>query len=121
MGFYYALRGVLYAFSERNIRFHYFFSLFVIAAGIYFDITLIEWMFIVISIFSTLSAEMMNTALERVVNIIRDDLGAKYELLGAPKDIAAGAVLMISLGSGFVGVKIFLPRIIDLLNSLSIL
>ena len=110
----FALTGILTAFKEeRNMRKHAVTALVVILAGFVFQVSRIEWLFLLMSIFLVVAFEIMNSAIENVV-----DLASHYHfsmLAKKAKDMAAGAVLVVSLLAAVIGVLIFLPRIWDIL------
>ena len=110
----FALTGILTAFKEeRNMRKHAVTALVVILAGFVFQVSRIEWLFLLMSIFLVVAFEIMNSAIENVV-----DLASHYHfsmLAKKAKDMAAGAVLVVSLLAAVIGALIFLPRIWDLL------
>ena len=83
----------------------------VIAAGIIFGITALEWLIILMCSAAVLTSEMFNTAIETVVDMITKEHDPKAEMA---KDIAAGAVLVFSIFSSVIGAIIFLPYIIAL-------
>ena len=84
----------------------------VIVSGIVFKITTTEWLFVVLAIGIVLTAELLNTAIEMIVDFIAPDFHRKA---GKIKDIAAGAVLMAALTSAIIGAIIFTPYILKLL------
>ena len=110
----FALTGTLTAFKEeRNMRKHAVTALVVILAGFVFQVSRIEWLFLLMSIFLVVAFEIINSAIENVV-----DLASHYHfsmLAKKAKDMAAGAVLVVSLLAAVIGALIFLPRIWDLL------
>ena len=110
----FALTGILTAFKEeRNMRKHAVTALVVILAGFVFQVSRIEWLFLLMSIFLVVAFEIINSAIENVV-----DLASHYHfsmLAKKAKDMAAGAVLVVSLLAAVIGVLIFLPRIWDIL------
>ena len=110
----FALTGILTAFKEeRNMRKHAVTALVVILAGFVFQVSRIEWLFLLMSIFLVVAFEIINSAIENVV-----DLASHYHfsmLAKKAKDMAAGAVLVVSLLAAVIGALIFLPRIWDLL------
>ena len=110
----FALTGILTAFKEeRNMRKHAVTALVVILASFVFQVSRIEWLFLLMSIFLVVAFEIINSAIENVV-----DLASHYHfsmLAKKAKDMAAGAVLVVSLLAAVIGVLIFLPRIWDIL------
>lgn len=109
--FKFALEGIRVSFiNEKNIRFHLFFSVFVIVFGIIFNLTQTEWMLIFFSIAGMIVVEMINTAIERVVDLVTDQY---HPLAKQAKDIAAGAVLIYAILSVVIGMIIFIPKILS--------
>ena len=110
----FALTGIFTAFQEeRNMRKHAVTSLLVVLAGFVFQVSKIEWLFLLLSIFLVIAFEILNSAIENVV-----DLASHYHfsmLAKKAKDMAAGAVLVVSLFAAVTGLVIFIPRIWDLL------
>ena len=110
----FALTGIFTAFQEeRNMRKHAVTSLLVVLAGFIFQVSKIEWLFLLLSIFLVIAFEILNSAIENVV-----DLASHYHfsmLAKKAKDMAAGAVLVVSLFAAVTGLIIFIPRIWDLL------
>ena len=115
-GFVYAYRGIRATCKERNMRFHLFAAWVVIVAGIFFHLSRLEWAVIFICIGSVMAAEAINTAIESVCNVVRDELGAPYSSTRIARDVAAGAVLITALIAAIVGVIIFFPYVVIFLN-----
>jgi diacylglycerol kinase len=110
----YATSGILYFFkTERNGRIQGVSALLVVGAGIYFRITSIEWCFIVASIGLILSLEMLNTAIERVCEMLSKDYHPMVKII---KDVAAGAVWWSALFAAVIGSIIFAPYVWKLLK-----
>lgn len=112
--FTYAGDGIASAFGERNMKVHGIAIIFVLFLSIFFQISVIEWLFILTMIGVVLSAEMMNTAIEEVCNSMRDELGLPYASSKRARDVAAGAVLVLAVVSALIGFVIFIPKIIVL-------
>lgn len=107
-----ALDGVSYATNnERNLKIEIVFGLLVSIAGFLFSISVFEWVVIVLTIAMVITLEFVNTAIERCVDLVTTDY---KDLARASKDVAAGAVLVMSLFSVIIGIIIFLPKVIDL-------
>lgn len=108
--FKFALEGIRVSIlNEKNIRFHLVFSVIVIVLAIIFNLTQTEWLFILIAIAGMIVVEMINTAIERVVDLVTDQY---HPLAGQAKDIAAGAVLIYAILSVIIGMIIFIPKIL---------
>lgn len=107
LSFKYALDGILTAIkSEPNFKIHLGIFLLVLIAGFYFQITKLEWILVVIVSSLVFTAELINTAIEEIVDSFTPDQhpGAKRA-----KDVAAGATLIVAIGAAIVGTLIFLP------------
>lgn len=105
-----AFNGIFQAIKlEKNIKIHLFVAILVIISGLLFNISLIEWNFIILSIALVLAAEVFNTSIENLCDFVEPKFNEKIGLI---KDLAAGAVLILSLASLIVGLIIFIPKII---------
>jgi len=110
--FKYAARGMRLAFLKgRNIRIFVIIAVIALLAGYFLKISTIEWLFLIFTIGVTFGSELFNTALE----VLGDKITLKKDAqIAVVKDIAAAAVLTLSVMSVAVGLVIFLPRIIQL-------
>ena len=107
--FKYAIEGIWKSFkTERNMKIHVLAMLIVVALGIFLKLNKIEWCIIAIAIVIVLSAELFNTAIETVVDMISPEKNEKAKLV---KDIAAASVLVLAMGAVIVGAIIFIPKI----------
>lgn len=110
----FALTGVLTVLKEeRNMRKHALVASLVIILGFVFQVSQVEWLFLLLSIFLVLAFEIMNSAVENVV-----DLASNYHfsiLAKNAKDMAAGAVLVISGFAAVTGMIIFVPKLWNLI------
>ena len=109
--FKFASSGIFYTLStQRNLKIQMIFAILAIIFGVLFKISTIEWALLVFAIMFVLFAEMMNTAIESVVDLCTEEFNEKAKIA---KDVAAGAVLMSSLNSIIIGVLIFLEKIVE--------
>ena len=109
----YAIAGVKYMlFTQHNFLIHITLTSIAILLGFLLKISNIEWVAIIIVIGLVMSAEIFNTAIEEIVNFISPQ---KNEKAGVIKDLAAGAVLVLSMVALITGIIIFLPKIIQIL------
>ena len=107
--FRYAFAGVAHAFrTQRNMKVHAGIAIAVIAGGVYFRVSAIEWAVLTLTIGLVVQAEVMNTALEAIVDRASPDV---HPLARVAKDCAAGAVVISAITAVIVGAVIFLPRI----------
>lgn len=105
----YAFSGVAHGFrSQFNFRFHLAALLLVSLAGWYFQLSAGEWLWIVVAATMVLMAELFNTALEVLVDLVSPEIHPKAKII---KDVAAGAVLIASIGAVIIGLIIFIPRL----------
>lgn len=108
--FKYAFSGLLTSFkSERNMKIHVFIMILVIIAGIILDISLMEWILCIILFGAVISSELMNTAIENLVDIVMPYRNEKAKII---KDIAASAVLVWAIVAVIIGIIIFIPKIV---------
>ncbi|WP_042224065.1 diacylglycerol kinase family protein [Oceanobacillus manasiensis] len=109
IGFKYAWNGVLSVVkTERNFRIHLLAAFIVICAGIIMQLSQVEWLFIVIAIGSVLTAECLNSAVEKMLDYLKPEIHPKAKVV---KDLSAGAVLLTVLMSVVVGLIVFIPKI----------
>lgn len=115
--FKFAIQGIFGPITkERNYRIHLVATLLVVLLSIYFKITAIEWLAVILTIGAVLSLELVNFAVERTVDLVTDD---KYHVLAKQaKDAAAGAVLIMAIVAVIVGCIIFIPYIFNEWGSL---
>ena len=110
--FVYAFNGIKHGFiTQLNIKVHIIISILVIVAGFLLNISLNQWILIIIVMAMVFSAELINTAIEGVVDIISPDYDKKAGLI---KDCAAAAVLITAIAAAIVGMLIFAPKLIEL-------
>lgn len=110
----YAGRGIRIVFgTEANMKIHIFIAILVIAFGFCLSISITEWILCLLCVGLVFSAEMVNTAIESVVDLASPNL---HPLAGKAKDIAAGAVLVCAIISAIIGLLIFVPKIWILLQ-----
>lgn len=112
VSFKHALAGIWYTFrSQPNFRFHTIAAISVTLMGIYFEISFIEWLVLVFTFNMIFVAEMLNTALESIVDLIIMEHHIKAKIA---KDVSAGMVLISSIAAVIIGLFIFLPKFFSL-------
>ncbi|WP_027338658.1 diacylglycerol kinase [Halonatronum saccharophilum] len=116
--FNYAVNGIIRVLSsEMNMRFHFIIAILVLFFGVFVDLTKVELLVLFITITLVIFAEMINTALEELGDLITREYNQSIKVV---KDIAAGAVLITSLNAFVVGYIIFFkdlkPLTLDLLH-----
>lgn len=112
--FRFAFKGLRWLFlSQPNAKIHLAVAAMVMSSGWYFSLSKTEWCLVVFAIFSVLTAEAFNTALEDLTDLVSPDF---HPLAGRAKDVAAAAVLLAAIGAATVGCIIFVPKILSLLS-----
>lgn len=107
--FVYAFKGIFAAVkTQRNFRVHLPAALAVTVAGFLLKLNPTEWALILLTVGLVLSLELVNTAIESLVDLVSPGYDKKA---GRIKDIAAGAVLIAAVVSVIIGLIIFLPKI----------
>lgn len=104
---FHALRGLKTAYlEEKNFRIQILIAIIVIILAIFLHITKIEWLVILMIIGVVLSLELLNSMVEKVLNIINPNKDPGIKII---KDISAAAVLIVSLMAVIIGLTIFIP------------
>ncbi|MCT4786659.1 diacylglycerol kinase family protein [Exiguobacterium aestuarii] len=108
-----ACEGILHAIrTERNMRIHLIAALLVFAVAIWLQTTKLENLVLLAWVTLVISLELMNTAIERAVNLVTQEV---HPLAKQAKDVAAGAVLVASIGAAVTALIIFGPRLWNVL------
>ena len=110
------IRGIGIAFrgaflllrTESSIQTQAVIAVLVTAAGIYYEISTIEWMIQILAMVMVLGIEGLNTAIEKMSDYTQPEFDHK---IGFIKDIAAGAVMWVAMGAVLVGLLIYIPKI----------
>jgi diacylglycerol kinase len=109
----YAINGLFFALKEQqNLRIHLLAIAVVTVAGIFLELSAIEWSVIALTIGIVVVTEIMNTAIEILVDMVSPQYNEKA---GKTKDIAAGGVLLATIIAVVVAVYIFGNKIFNLL------
>lgn len=113
--FNYAISGIVHGFkTQRNLKIHFGAGILVIISSIIFRVTRLELIAVLFAITLVVFAEMINTALEYIVDMITEDYNP---LAQKAKNISAGAVLVTSLNALLVGFLIFYTRLWSIQSS----
>jgi undecaprenol kinase len=106
--FAYAFTGIITAIkAERNMRIHLIAAVIILGCSLYFHLSRMEWLFVLFAIGGMLTLELVNTAIERVVDLVTSE---RHPLAKQAKDAAAGAVLIYAILSIVAGLIIFIPH-----------
>ncbi len=119
LSFKYAINGLYYAFktqtnmqifkTQANMQIHIVAMICVIIAGFYFQVSTTEWLFLMLAIVLVLISEMVNTAIEEIVNFISPTYNTKAGII---KDLAAAFVLLSAIFAIVVGAIVFIPKLL---------
>ncbi|MBC7617297.1 MAG: diacylglycerol kinase family protein [Pedobacter sp.] len=108
--FIYAFKGLIYAFkTQLNFKIHCVAAILAIALGLFVHLSIAEWVWIGMCIGLVMIIELLNTAVEVLVDLISPE---KQPKAGAIKDLAAAAVLISVLVALTIGLFIFIPKFI---------
>jgi diacylglycerol kinase len=102
IGFGYAVR------TQRNLKIHLAIGVLVAIAGLVVGLNQVEWCLIILCIGLTCSAELLNTSVEVLVDLLSPEY---HERARVAKDVAAAAVLCSSLAAAMVGLLVFGPKL----------
>lgn len=108
-----AINGITKVFKEESsFRYQFVFLVIAIILGFVLKISPIQWILIIFAAIIVLVLEVMNTAIENVIDLVSPEYNKKAGMI---KDISAGAVLIAASGSVIIGMIIFIPKILNLL------
>lgn len=103
--FRFATEGLVYALrTQRNLRIHFLLALLVMVLALAVQLDRLELAMLVLTITVVLVGELINTAVEAAVDLFSPRM---HDLARIAKNVAAGAVLVSSIGSVSVGVLLF--------------
>ncbi len=110
-----AFRG-LYVFSNttRHLFIHITCAIVTIALGFYFNVALLEWIALIFAIGFVFVTEAVNTAIEIDIDLTSPEY---HPFARDTKDVAAAAVLLAAFTALVIGLIVFLPKIINMIQS----
>ena len=110
ISFRYAFNGIKYTFrNSRNFKIQVLFAFFSLILGSIFQLVKSDYLILLLTIFSVLVLEIINTSIESLVDLV---VKKKYSNLAKiSKDCSAGAVLLASINSVIIGLNLFIPKI----------
>lgn len=107
----YAFKGIFFAIRhEKNFQTEIIVSLLVIGIMFFFPLSPLERSLIVLSMALVLTLELANTALERVMDILKPRVHPYARVI---KDVMAGAVLLATFSAIAIGLVIFSPYVLS--------
>jgi diacylglycerol kinase len=109
-----AARDVVICVSqEPHGRFHALAAILVILVGVLLDASIDDWCWFIVCIAMVIATETVNTSIERLSNRVSKE---HHELIRDAKDLAAGAVLVVSVASAMIGLLRIWPLLTKYLN-----
>lgn len=103
--FRYAANGICAAVrEEQNMRFHLIAAFYVFLFSFFYDFSSFEYALLIMLVCGVIALEMLNSSIERAVD---KPTPGKFYMVGAVKDMAAGAVLVYSIGAALCGFLLF--------------
>ncbi len=110
----YAFNGIGYMFrTQHNSRIHLAIAILVVICGLISRVSNLEWCLLIFAMGLVFFAELINTAIEYLIDIVSPEF---QEKAGHAKDLAAGAVLLTAITSVIIGLVIFIPRISEIVG-----
>ncbi len=110
-----AIEGILWAVkNERHLRYHFLAALVVLFLALFFRVSALEFFLLILAAILVIFAELINTSIEALVDLVTDEY---HELAKRAKDIAAGAVLVTSVGAAILGYLVLSGYIFPLFDS----
>ena len=100
--------------SERNIRVHLFTAVLVLITAYCLNFSIVKFCILLLTIAGVISAEMFDSAIEFSLDAIFHNRYCR--MVGMAKDIAAGAVMLVTISAVMIGVLLFAPPIIQLIT-----
>ncbi|MEN6430510.1 MAG: diacylglycerol kinase [Coriobacteriales bacterium] len=109
--FNHAIDGVVYALrTQRNMRIHVTAATLVLLASLFFRVSRVEFLAVLLTISFVIGTELVNTAVEATIDVATDGFDPVGKIA---KDVAAGAVLISAVSSVVVGYVMFFGRLTD--------
>jgi diacylglycerol kinase (ATP) len=115
ISFKYAIDGILYCFrTQPNFQIHIIAAALVLFSAWFFKISYSNLIILLFTIMLVIVAEMLNTAVEAMTDLITI---THHQSAKIAKDVAAGMVLMSAFLAVIIGITIFVPAILKLINA----
>ena len=112
----YSIDGLAYAYKyEQSMLIHVIATIGVVTANILFGISSFEWLVTLLSIGMVLSAELINTAIEAVVDLVTLEI---HPLAKIAKDCGSAATFVLAMMAAAIGFVVYIPHIIELVKNL---
>jgi undecaprenol kinase len=105
--FHYAGEGIKTGFKERSMKIHGAMAVVVVMAGLIVGLSIWQWILVIMLIGMVWGAELINSSIEQMADLLRDTHKYEYKTTKAVRDMAAGAVLVTAMAAAVVGLIIF--------------
>lgn len=99
--------------SQHNAWIHAAATVVVGVGGVVLGLSWAEWCWIVLAVVAVWTAEALNTAFEFLTDVASPNF---HPIAGKAKDVAAGAVLLAAMGAVIIGLLVFGPKLLALLQ-----
>lgn len=110
--FRYAFEGIKLGLQvDHNLRIHFIVATIIILLSWILQIPFNEFLFVLLAITFVIFAELINTAIEEMTNLIIKEHRTEAKIA---KDVSAAAVLFAAIFAVIVGAMVFIPRLVDL-------
>jgi diacylglycerol kinase len=108
-----ALEGIVVTLTnERNIKIQAMIGIMAFVLGLYLKFNTVEFCILILTISMVVISEMLNTAIEKTVDLcVKDQI---HPLAKLAKDIASGAVLIAAIASLVIAYMLYIPKLITL-------
>lgn len=100
--------------SQRNAWLHLCATGAVVALGVWFGVTRLEWCLLILAMIAVWASEGLNTSVECLADKVSPEFDPQIK---HSKDVAAGAVLLSAIGSAIIGILVFFPYVVDVVGS----
>ena len=107
-----SINGIKFAFkNELNLKIQSTFAIIAILFGVWLKLQKVEWAILTLTISSVFFAELLNTAIEEMLDLYTEEYNEKIKIV---KDISSGAVLVTAFSAVVIGSFLFLPKLFNL-------
>ena len=112
----YSIDGLKYAYKyEQSMLIHIMVTIAVIIVNIFFGVTAMEWLITFIAIGMVLSSELINTAIEAVVDLVTLEI---HPLAKIAKDCGSAATFVLAMMAAVIGLIVYIPYVINFIGEL---
>lgn len=110
----FSIQGLTYAYKyEQSMLIHFVATISAVILGMLLRISAMEWLLIFLSLGVVLAMELINTAIEAVVDMVTLEI---HPLAKIAKDCGSAATFVVSILTAVVSLAIYVPRFIELVK-----